>query len=219
VNEEEESEITILNTEHYLATLDNAGSFDMEIFVKSGISYTPSDENKQPELRQNADVIAVDSIYSPIEKVQYIVETIATGPDAGKESVLLTLEGDGNIHPRNAIAYAAKILKDQMNTFLSFEQENRFVGEVKKGEEIDELTEHLNKSVDELDLSVRSQNCLNNTNIKFIGQLVQKTEHDMLKTKNFGRKSLKELKELLADWKLSLGMKLDNWQEPDLNQK
>jgi len=210
----DEGGISILNPEHYLATLDNGGTFEMELYIKSGIGYTPADENKQLELK-NTEVIAIDSIYRPIERVQYTVETIERGTYAGKERVRLTLEGDGNIHPRDAIAYSAKILKDQMVAFLKYELENRTVVEETKGEEVDELTEHLNKSVDELDLSVRSQNCLNNANIKYIGQLVQKSENDMLRTKNFGRKSLKELKELLSDLKLQLGMKLDSWTVPE----
>jgi len=210
----DEGGIEILNPEHYLATLDNGGTFEMELYIKSGIGYTPADENKQLELK-NTDVIAIDSIYRPVERVQYTVETIDHGPYIGKERVVLTLEGDGNIHPRDAIAYSAKILKDQMVAFLKYEHENRTVVEETKGEEVDEFTEHLNKSVDELDLSVRSQNCLNNANIKYIGQLVQKSENDMLRTKNFGRKSLKELKELLSDLKLQLGMKLDSWTVPE----
>jgi DNA-directed RNA polymerase subunit alpha len=210
----DEGGIEILNPEHYLATLDNGGTFEMELYIKSGIGYTPADENKQLELK-NTDVIAIDSIYRPVEQVQYTVETIDHGPYIGKERVVLTLEGDGNIHPRDAIAYSAKILKDQMVAFLKYEHENRTVVEETKGEEVDEFTEHLNKSVDELDLSVRSQNCLNNANIKYIGQLVQKSENDMLRTKNFGRKSLKELKELLSDLKLQLGMKLDSWTVPE----
>jgi len=210
----DEGGISILNPEHYLATLDNGGTFEMELYIKSGIGYTPADENKQLELK-NTDVNAIDSIYRPVERVQYTVETIDHGPYIGKERVVLTLEGDGNIHPRDAIAYSAKILKDQMVAFLKYEHENRTVVEETKGEEVDEFTEHLNKSVDELDLSVRSQNCLNNANIKYIGQLVQKSENDMLRTKNFGRKSLKELKELLSDLKLQLGMKLDSWTVPE----
>jgi len=210
----DEGGIEILNPEHYLATLDNGGTFEMELYIKSGIGYTPADENKQLELK-NTDVIAIDSIYRPVERVQYTVETIDHGLYIGKERVVLTLEGDGNIHPRDAIAYSAKILKDQMVAFLKYEHENRTVVEETKGEEVDEFTEHLNKSVDELDLSVRSQNCLNNANIKYIGQLVQKSENDMLRTKNFGRKSLKELKELLSDLKLQLGMKLDSWTVPE----
>jgi len=123
----DEGGISILNPEHYLATLDNGGTFEMELYIKSGIGYTPADENKQLELK-NTEVIAIDSIYRPIERVQYTVETIERGTYAGKERVRLTLEGDGNIHPRDAIAYSAKILKDQMVAFLKYELENRTCG-------------------------------------------------------------------------------------------
>jgi DNA-directed RNA polymerase subunit alpha len=156
--------------------------------------------------------IPIDALYSPLRKVNYTVTNARVGQMTDYDKLTLEVWTDGSVKPQDAVAYAAKILKDQLTIFINFEEEPEATSTTK--EEDEPLNENLFRSVEELELSVRSANCLQNANIHLIGELVQRTESEMLKTKNFGRKSLKEIKEILAQMGLSLGMKIDNWQGP-----
>ncbi len=204
--------IKILNPEHRIATLTSDGRLSMEMEVRMGRGYVPADRNKDPNL--SVDTIAIDSLFSPVKKVNYTVTNARVGQQTDYDKLTLEVWTDGSVSPEDAVAFAAKILKEQLTIFINFEE----LPEPEEDSEADEeqriFNENLNRSVDELELSVRSANCLHNANIKLIGQLVQKTEAEMLKTKNFGRKSLKEIKEILQGMNLSLGMKLDAWQDP-----
>ena len=154
--------------------------------------------------------IAIDALFSPIQKVNYTMTNARVGQITDYDKLTLEVWTDGSVKPQDAVAFAAKILKDQLTIFINFEEEEE---PLEQEHEEEPLNENLFRSVEELELSVRSANCLQNANIHLIGELVQKTEAEMLKTKNFGRKSLKEIKEILADMGLSLGMKIDNWPQ------
>ncbi|HSI05311.1 MAG TPA: DNA-directed RNA polymerase subunit alpha C-terminal domain-containing protein, partial [Myxococcota bacterium] len=161
--------------------------------------------------------IPIDSLFSPIRKVSFNVTNARVGQQTDYDKLTLEAWTDGSVSPDDAVALAAKILKEQLTVFINFEEEEEF--EIKEETPSQEkFNENLLRSVDELDLSVRAENCLQSANIKYIGDLVQKTEAEMLKTKNFGRKSLKEIKELLAEMGLSLGMKLDAWPPKELKR-
>ena len=155
--------------------------------------------------------IPIDALYSPLRKVNYTVTNARVGQMTDYDKLTLEVWTNGSVKPQDAVAYAAKILKDQLTIFINFEEDR---GDATRRRNEDEpLNENLFRSVEELELSVRSANCLQNANIHLIGELVQRTESEMLKTKNFGRKSLKEIKEILADMGLSLGMRIDNWPQ------
>jgi DNA-directed RNA polymerase subunit alpha len=156
-------------------------------------------------------VVPVDALFSPIRKVNFQVTNARVGQQTDYDRLSLEVWTNGTVRPEDAIAYAAKIFKDQLSIFINFQEAPEPIQEPQVSEEQQKLSEHLWKSVDDLELSVRSANCLQNANIRYIGELVQKTESEMLKTKNFGRKSLKEIKEILASMGLSLGMKLEGW--------
>src|SRR5439155_13158333 len=178
----------------------------MEMRVKRGRCYVPADRNFDDDL--SIGYIPIDSVHSPVRKVAYHVEDARLGQTTDYDKLTLEVWTDGSISPQDAVALGAKLIKDHMSIFINFE-ESPISDKEELSEEAERLNENLNRSVDELDLSVRSYNCLKNANIRTIGDLVQKTEPEMLKTKNFGRKSLSEIKELLAEMGLSLGMKLD----------
>lgn len=200
--------VEVLNKAHHIATVSKDGELKMEMVVKMGKGYVPAERDKESD--QPIGVIPTDAVFSPIKKVNYVVTQARVGEIAGYDKLTLEVWTDGSLAPEDAVAYAAKILKEQLSIFISFKEEPEIVEEkVKKKEAV--FNENLLRSVDELELSVRSANCLKNANIRRIGDLVQKTETEMLKTKNFGRKSLNEIKSILADMKLSLGMKLENW--------
>jgi DNA-directed RNA polymerase subunit alpha len=209
-------DVEILNPELHLATLDKDGKLEMEMEVRSGRGYVPAERNKREG--QPVDVIAVDSIFSPIRKVNFLVEDTRVGQVTDYNRLILEVWTDGSVLPRDAVAYAAKILKDHLSIFINFEEEPEGEGVV-VDEEKERVLEYLNRSVDELELSVRSANCLKNSNIRYIYELVQKTETEMLKTKNFGRKSLNEIKEILAGMGLALGMRLDGFPLGELAGK
>jgi DNA-directed RNA polymerase subunit alpha len=182
----------------------------MEMVVKMGRGYVPAERNK--EENQPIGTVPMDAIFSPIKKVNYTVTNARVGQITDYDKLTLEVWTDGSLNPEEATAHAAKILKDQLSIFITFEEEEEEtetyhpVDEEKEG-----VNENLMRSVDELELSVRSANCLKHANIKLIGDLVQKTEAEILATKNFGRKSLNEIKDILAEMGLTLGMKLDNW--------
>ena len=201
-------DVEILSPDLYIATLDKDGKLEVEMEVRQGRGYVPADRNKREG--QPVDAIAVDSIFSPIRKVNFLVEDTRVGQVTDFNKLTLEVWTDGSVLPQDAMAYAAKILKDHLSIFINFEEEPEGEGAA-VDEEKERLLDHLNRSVDELELSVRSANCLKNSNIRYIHELVQKTEAEMLKTKNFGRKSLNEIKEILAGMGLVLGMKLEGF--------
>jgi len=203
----------VLNPDHHLATLSKDAKFSMEMMVKMGRGYVPAERNKDEN--QPIGTIPLDSIFSPIKKVNYTVTNARVGQITDYDKLTLEIWTDGSLDPEEAVTQAAKILKEQLSIFVSLEEEEEeeppFTEEQTEAEK---LNENLFRSVDELELSVRSANCLKHANIKLIGDLVQKTEAEILATKNFGRKSLNEIKEILATMGLSLGMRLDSWPSP-----
>ncbi|HEX6737065.1 MAG TPA: DNA-directed RNA polymerase subunit alpha [Vicinamibacteria bacterium] len=207
-------DIEILDPEAYIATLGQGATLAVEMRVKQGRGYTSADKNFDEDL--SIGWIPLDSVHSPIKKVNYFVENARVGQATDYEKLTLEVWTNGAVSPRDAVGLAAKLMKDHLTIFINIEEDEE---ESEPAAEIPESEreiwwEKLNKSVDELELSVRSYNCLKNANIRTIGELVQKTEAEMLKTKNFGRKSLNEIKEILQGMGLSLGMKLDNWPQP-----
>ncbi len=202
--------VEILNPDHYIATLSRDGKLSMEMLVKMGRGYVPAERNK--EENQPVGTIPMDAIFSPTKKVNYTVTNARVGQITDYDKLTLEAWTDGSLNPEEAVAHAAKILKDQLSIFITFEEEEEAEMSYSEDEEEKEgVNENLLRSVDELELSVRSANCLKHANIKLIGDLVQKTEAEILATKNFGRKSLNEIKDILTEMGLSLGMKLDNW--------
>ncbi|MGB8222641.1 MAG: DNA-directed RNA polymerase subunit alpha [Polyangiales bacterium] len=201
-------QIEILNPDHKICTLSKGGRFAADLTINVGHGYVPADRNKAAGIP--IGTIAIDSLFSPIRKVNYAVTNARVGQITDYDKLTLEVWTNGAVKPADAVAYAAKILKDQLTIFINFEEHDEPVEESSSEEP---LNDNLFRSVDELELSVRSANCLQNANIKLIGELVQKSEGEMLKTKNFGRKSLKEIKEILADMGLSLGMHIDNWSQ------
>jgi len=183
----------------------------MEMTSAMGRGYFTADQNKALE-GQPIGVIPIDSLFSPIQKVNYRVTNARVGHRTDYDRLSIEVWTDGSVRPEDAVAFAAKILKEQLSIFINREEIEEAAAPQQS--ETDKLNEYLWRSVDELELSVRSANCLQNANIHYIGDLVQRTEAEMLKTKNFGRKSLKEIKEILAQMGLALGMKIDNWQGP-----
>ena len=208
--------VKVLNPEHPIATLSRGGKLHMELLVQMGRGYVPADRNKTATM--SVGTIPIDALFAPVKKVNYIVTHARVGQQTDYDKLTIEVWTDGSVTPEDAVAFAAKIMKDQLSIFINFEETEEPVEET-VSEEAAKMNENLDKSVDELELSVRSANCLQNANIRYIGELVQKTEAEMLKTKNFGRKSLKEIKEILAEMGLSLGMKLDGWVPPTMRGK
>ena len=208
-------DLEILDPEAYIATLGQGSTLSVEMRVKQGRGYQSADKNFDEDL--SIGWIPVDSVHSPVKKVNYFVENARVGQATDYEKLTLEVWTNGAVTPRDAVGLASKLMKDHLAIFINIEEDEDDSGEtpVELSEADREVWwEKLNKSVDEMELSVRSYNCLKNANIKTIGELVQKTEAEMLKTKNFGRKSLNEIKEILAGMGLSLGMKLDNYPSP-----
>ncbi|BDG07524.1 DNA-directed RNA polymerase subunit alpha [Anaeromyxobacter paludicola] len=203
-----DGQVEVLNPNHHLFTISEGGRVRVELTARRGRGYVPAERNKIAGAP--IGVIPIDALFSPIRKVNYQVTNARVGQVTDYDRLSLELWTDGSVAPVDAVAYAAKIIKEQLSIFINFDEVEEPVAEISPVEET-KLNENLFRSVDELELSVRSANCLQNANIKTIGDLVQKTEAEMLKTKNFGRKSLKEIKEILAEMGLSLGMKLENW--------
>jgi DNA-directed RNA polymerase subunit alpha len=203
----EDSAIDVLNPDLRIMTLNNEADVELEVTVGTGKGYRPAEKNKTEEMA--IGTIPIDSIFSPVLKVNYTVTPARVGRETDFDRLNLEVWTNGAVSPADSVAYAAKILKDQLTIFINFEEPTEAAGP--SIEEPEPLNPNLFRSVDELELSVRSANCLQNANIKYIGELVQKTEAEMLKTKNFGRKSLNEIKEVLTSMGLSLGMTLDNF--------
>ena len=202
--------LTILNPNHHVATLDKKGPLSMELTINVGRGYVPAERNKSPTMP--IGTIPIDALFSPIRKVNYTVQNARVGQVTDYDKLVIEVWTNGSVKPSDAVAFAAKILKEQLSIWINFEETEESSYSMPGGDE-EPLNENLFRSVDELELSVRSANCLQNANITLIGELVQKTEQDMLKTKNFGRKSLKEIKEILGTMGLSLGLKFDNWPQ------
>ncbi len=200
-------DVEILNPEHVIANLGPEGSLRAELTVKTGKGYVTADRNKSEE--DPIGVVALDAAFSPIVKVNYVVTQARVGQITDYDKLTLEVHTNGAVSPEDAVAYAAKILKEQLTIFINFQEEPEPAHE--EVEEEPSLNENLFRTVDELELSVRSANCLKNADIKYIGELVQRSESEMLKTKNFGRKSLNEIKEMLTEMGLTLGMTLEDF--------
>jgi DNA-directed RNA polymerase subunit alpha len=203
--------VEILNTGQHIAMLNKEAKLGMEMVVRMGKGYVSAETLKTTD--QTIGEIPIDAIFSPIQKVNYVVTNARVGQITDYDRLTLEIWTDGSVTPEDAVAYGAKILKEQMAPFINFEEEPEPT-EMARGDEEDKLNQNLFRPVSELELSVRSANCLKNANITYIGELVQKSEAEMLKTKNFGRKSLNEIKSILEEMGLSLGMKLDSFQVP-----
>ena len=199
--------VDVLNPNQHICTLAKDAKLRMELTVKQGKGYVPADKNI--EETQPIGTIPIDAIFSPVRKVSYTVSQARVAQITDYDKLTLEIWSDGSLKPEDALAYAAKILKDQLTIFINFEEEAESQEEEVRTEPA--FNENLFRSVDELELSVRSANCLKNADIRHIGELVQRTEQEMLKTKNFGRKSLNEIKEILSEMGLSLGMKIDSF--------
>ncbi len=201
------SDIEILNPELVICTLDDGAQLRMELTVTIGKGYVPAERNRPEDAP--IGLIAIDSIYSPVRRVAYRVENTREGQVLDYDKLILEVETNGAVRPEDAVAYAARILQDQLQVFITFDEPKQ------KKEASDKpdlpFNPALLKKVDELELSVRSANCLKNDNIVYIGDLIQKSEAEMLRTPNFGRKSLNEIKEVLAGLGLHLGMTVENW--------
>jgi len=203
---EADGDVEILDKNVYIATVSEGGKLDMEMRLKRGRGYVSADKNFDADL--GLGFIPVDSVHSPVRRVNYVVEAARLGQITDYDKLTLEVWTNGAVLPADAVGLAAKLLKDHMNIFINFEEE--LEAQAAGASDKPEIrNENLNRSVEELELSVRSYNCLKNANIQTIGELVQKTEAEMLKTKNFGRKSLNEIKEILSSMGLSLGMKID----------
>jgi DNA-directed RNA polymerase subunit alpha len=203
-----DADIEILNPQLHLATLtEDDAALDLEIEVADGRGYSPSERNKREG--QPIGVIPVDSVFTPVTQVKYSVESARIGQMTDYDKLIIEISTDGRIHPEDALAHASKILRDSLQIFINFEEEP-IQQDDSMSEEEERMRELLSESVEELELSVRSANCLKTANIKTIGDLVRKSESDMLKYKNFGRKSLNEIKEILGGMGLSFGTDVDS---------
>ncbi|MGZ5889483.1 MAG: DNA-directed RNA polymerase subunit alpha [Hyphomicrobium sp.] len=208
------SDVEILNPEHVICTLDQGASIRMEFTADIGKGYVPADRNRPEDAP--IGLVPVDSLYSPVKKVSYKVENTREGQILDYDKLTMTVETDGSVKPEDAVALAARILQDQLAVFINFEEPTKAVEETRHPELA--FNAALLKKVDELELSVRSANCLKNDNIVYIGDLIQKTEAEMLRTPNFGRKSLNEIKEVLASMGLHLGMEVPNWPPDNIEE-
>ena len=203
-----DSDVEILNPEHHIATMAADSTLDMEMTIKAGKGYVPAERNKEED--QPIGTIPMDAVFSPVRKINYTVTNARVGQITDYDKLTMEVWTNGSVSPEDAVSVAAKILQDQLSVFVGFDEDE----DDKQSEDetqSEKLNENLFKTVDELELSVRSANCLKHADIKYIGELVQKTEQEILGTKNFGRKSLNEIKEILSEMSLSLGMKLDNF--------
>jgi DNA-directed RNA polymerase subunit alpha len=209
--------VEVLNPDHHIATCSSDANLEMDMIVKMGKGYVPADRNRDE--KAPVGTIPIDSIFSPIIKVNFTVTNARVGQITDYDKLTIEVWTDGSVKPDDSIAYAAKILKEQLTIFINFDEESEPSEEVEVEEEREKLNENLYRSVEELELSVRSANCLKNAGIKLIGELVSRSEAEMLKTQNFGRKSLNEIKDILTDMGLTLGMKLDGFPDPEIMRR
>ena len=208
------SEVEILNADTVICHLDENTKFHMELIANTGKGYRPAEKNKVEDAPLG--MIAIDSLFSPVKQVSYSVENAREGKSLDYDKLVMNVETDGSITAEDAVAYAARIFQDQLSLFINFDEPK----EIEKKPQATEpqFNKNLLKKVDELELSVRSMNCLKNDNIIYIGDLVQKTEPEMLRTPNFGRKSLNEIKEVLNSMSLYLGMEIPNWPPDNISE-
>jgi DNA-directed RNA polymerase subunit alpha len=204
---EGDADLEILEPDAHIATVAEGGKLHMELRVKRGRGYVAADKNFDEDL--GIGWIPIDSVHSPIKKVNYLVEAARIGQATDYDKLTVDVWTNGSVTPRDAVSLSAKLIRDHLNIFINLEDAGEFPQDASSETGTRPLNENLDKSVEELELSVRSYNCLKNANIRTIRELVQKTEGEMLKTKNFGRKSLNEIKEILTGMGLSLGMRLD----------
>ncbi len=213
-----DGEVEVLNPDQVIATLDNEGKLEMEMVVRHGRGYVSADSNRGEDLATG--FIAIDSIFAPVRRGAYNVSNARVGQMTDYDKLTLEVWTNGAVRPDDAVAYAAKILKEQLTIFVNFDEaEEEEVKTLVDASGRPSLNENLFKTVDSLELSVRAANCLENANIKFIGELVTKSESEMLKTKNFGRKSLNEIKDILSEMGLSLGMKIEGFDPSSLRKQ
>jgi DNA-directed RNA polymerase subunit alpha len=208
------SDLEILNKDHYICTLSEGATLSMELTINKGKGYVPAEGNKKPD--SSIGLIPVDALYSPVRKVAYKVENTRVGQQTNYDKLIMRVETDGTVRPDDAVALAARILQDQLQKFINFEEPKESV--IEKEETSLPFNRALLRKVDELELSVRSANCLKNDNIIYIGDLVQKSESEMLRTPNFGRKSLNEIKEVLTQMGLGLGMEIPGWPPENIEE-
>lgn len=206
--------IQVMNPDHHIATCGKDANFEMEMTVKMGKGYVSADRNRDE--KAPVGTIPIDAIYSPIKKVNFTVSNARVGQMTDYDKLTLEIWTDGSGKPEDALAYAAKIMKEQLSIFINFDEDSEPQQLEECQEELDKINENLYRTVEELELSVRSANCLKNAGIKYIGELVSKTEAEMLKTQNFGRKSLNEIKDILSDMGLTFGMKVEAFPEPEV---
>jgi DNA-directed RNA polymerase subunit alpha len=211
---QQSADVQILNPDHVICTLDQGAELRMEFTINNGKGYVPADRNRAEDAP--IGLIPVDSIYSPVRRVSYRVENTREGQILDYDKLIMTVETNGAVSPEDAVAYAARILQDQIAVFINFSEPSAAVVEEVRSEL--PFNAALLKKVDELELSVRSANCLKNDNIVYIGDLIQKSEAEMLRTPNFGRKSLNEIKEVLAQMGLHLGMEVTNWPPENIDE-
>lgn len=207
-----DSNIEILNPDHHIVTCGKEADLEVDMTVAMGKGYVPADRNRDSDAP--VGTIPIDAIFSPIQKVNFNVSNARVGQITDYDKLTLELYTDGSVRPDDAVAYASKIIKEQLQIFINFDESDEPVI-VEEEDARQKINENLYRSVEELELSVRSANCLKNAQINLIGELVQKSEAEMLKTQNFGRKSLNEIKDILAEMGLSLGMKLEGFPDPD----
>ena len=207
-------DVSILNPDLVLCTLDDGAEIRMEFTVNTGKGYVPAEQNRPEDAP--IGLIPVDSLYSPVKKVSYRVENTREGQNLDRDMLTMQIETNGSVSPEDALALAARILQDQLAVFITFEEPRKAVEERAHPEL--SFNAALLKKVDELELSVRSANCLKNDNIVYIGDLIQKSEGEMLRTPNFGRKSLNEIKEVLATMGLHLGMDVQGWPPENIEE-
>jgi DNA-directed RNA polymerase subunit alpha len=206
--------VEVMNPDHLIATCGKDAHFEMEMTVKMGKGYVSADRNRDE--KAPVGTIPIDAIYSPIKKVNFTVSNARVGQMTDYDRLTIEIWTDGSEKPEDALAYAAKIMKEQLSIFINFDEDSEPQQMEETQEELDKINENLYRTVEELELSVRSANCLKNAGIKYIGELVSKTEAEMLKTQNFGRKSLNEIKDILCDMGLTFGMKVDSFPEPEI---
>ncbi len=210
----EVADVEILDKSIVICHLDDGASINMEMTVNSGKGYVPAERNHPEDAP--IGLIPVDALYGPVRKVSYKVENTREGKVLDYDKLVMEIETDGTITPEDALAFAARILQDQLQLFINFEEPQAVVVVAEETEP--EVNPNFLRKVEELELSVRSANCLKNDNIVYIGDLVQKTEAEMLRTPNFGRKSLNEIKEVLAQMDLRLGMEINNWPPENIEE-
>ena len=208
-------DIEVLNPDLVICTLDDGARISMEMTVESGKGYVPAERNRKED--SPIGLIPIDALYSPVKKVAYRVEHTREGQQLDLDKLVMDVETNGTVTPEDAVGLAARILQDQLTVFVNFEEPKQETRDHAKAAEL-EFNRNLLRKVDELELSVRSANCLKNDNIVYIGDLIQKTEAEMLRTPNFGRKSLNEIKEVLAQMGLHLGMEVPNWPPENIEE-